>query len=97
MIQIQIDAVPNQEFMTNVNGQQCRIFIRTLGTSTYFTLQVNGIGYVCQSIKCQDRSRLVRASYLGFKGDFMFVDLDAEEAPQYTGFNTRWILVYVDE
>lgn len=94
MIQIPIDAVPNQEFLTTVGGQQCRIFIRTLGTNTYFTLQVNGIGYVCQSIRCQDRTPIVHAAYSGFKGDFMFVDLDAQDPPQYEGFNQRWILVY---
>lgn len=95
--QIPISAVPNQEIITVLNEQQCRIILRTLGNNTYFSLTENIIGTVCDGVLCVDRSALVRAEYTGFVGDLTFIDTEANDDPIYTGFNTRFLLLYNTE
>ena len=95
--QIPIDAVPNQEIITVLNEQQCKITLRTLGDNVYFSLEESNLGIICQGVRCVDRSALIRAAYTGFVGDITFIDLEANDDPVYTGFNTRFLLLYNTE
>jgi len=92
--QIPIDTVPNQEIMTILNGQQCRITIRTIKNNTFLSLETNA-GIICQNVLCVDRSAIARSNH--FIGDLIFIDTEGEESPVYTGFNSRWLLLYNEE
>lgn len=95
--QIPLDAVPNQEKITNIGDQQCRLVVRTIDGNTFITIESEAQGYLCRGVLCVDRSAIIRADYLGFEGDFTFVDTDGEEPPHYTGFQDRWVLLYNTE
>lgn len=41
-----------------------------------------------------DRSRIVRAEYTGFKGDFIAVDTGGKGAPFFDGWGSRFFLLY---
>lgn len=96
MIQVPLSAVPNQSLSIRLNGQSCQIALRQNGTFLYFTLLVNNTPVITYRL-CENRQRLlIDAHYRGFLGDFMFVDQStADEAPVYTGLNTRWLLYYL--
>lgn len=94
MYEIQINADPYQGIMTVLEDQQCYIVLRSISGIVYFSLTVTGLGEVCNSVKCVDRSPLIRGAYTGFKGDFMFIDTQEEAAPTYDKFGTRYKLVY---
>lgn len=94
--QLPIDPVPNQQFFTNLGRSQCKITLRTIQGNTYFDLEESTLGVLCKGSLCVDRVNILRSPYLNFLGDFRFVDNEGEDAPHYSGFNTRWILVYSD-
>jgi len=37
----------------------------------------------------------VDAQYREFQGDFMFIDTQGDSDPVYTGFESRYVLVYI--
>jgi len=47
-------------------------------------------------VLCEDINRIVRSTYLGFIGDFAFVDTQGNLDPYYAGIGTRYYLLYFD-
>ena len=43
---------------------------------------------------CLDRVRIVRHEYLGFIGNLVFIDTQGTSDPEYTGFGSRYLLIY---
>lgn len=106
---------PNQTQQVVLAGQNCSIEIRTLdgyadsdtvgfdAQEQYlaFTLALNGVS-ITRNQNCLNLKRLlVNRQYLGFVGDFMFVDTQppvgsSGDDPQYAGLGTRWQLVYLE-
>lgn len=85
---------PNQTLTAVVNGVYVTINLRTQTTGLYFDLLVNNVAII-QSVLCLTGTKLVRDSYLGYAGDFMFIDLQGNDDPVYTGFNDRFQLVAI--
>jgi hypothetical protein len=53
---------------------------------------------VIASVLCENFTRIVRDSYLGFSGDFIFLDMQGTENPAYTGLGgatARFQLLYL--
>lgn len=101
---------PNQTLQIVLAGQNCSIELRSLdgyattdtvsfdGAQPYiaFTLDVSGVS-ITRTQNCLNRKRLlINRQYLGFVGDFMFIDTQGQDDPQYTGLGTRWQLVYIE-
>nr|WP_275405814.1 hypothetical protein [Salmonella enterica] len=40
---------------------------------------------------------MVGYSYLGFKGDLVFIDNDGQNDPFYEGLGSRYIIYYIEE
>lgn len=93
---IPIKQVPSQRVNVVLSGQPCTIELRQLGGRQYFSLALNG-EVICQNVLMVDRSRIVRAAYTGFVGDFASIDTQGTDAPDYTGWGTRWLLAYSDD
>jgi hypothetical protein len=78
-----------------LGGQSCAIALRSNGGNLYFDLLVNNKPIIVGSI-CRNRQRLlVGLNYRGFVGDFVFVDSQGDEQPEYTGLGIRWFLYYL--
>lgn len=106
---------PNQTLQIVLAGQNCAIELRTLdgyavtdnvdfsGSQKYiaFTLDVAGVS-ITRAQNCLNLKRLlINRQYLGFAGDFMFVDtqpdpLTGPADPQWEGLGTRWQLIYLN-
>ena len=50
---------------------------------------------IVNSVPCQNRNRVVRDAYLGFDGDFIWVDTQGNSDPYYTGIGSRFLLIYL--
>lgn len=97
MKQIPLSAVPSQTLAITLNGQGCQIALRSNGGNLYFTLKMNTDSIVTSKI-CRNKQRLMLGiSYRGFRGDFLFVDTQGNEQPEYSGLNTRWLLYYIND
>lgn len=107
---VPIAANPNETLQIVLAGQNCSIELRTLDgyatTDTVsfddskpyvaFTLDVSGVS-ITRTQNCLNRKRLlINRQYLGFVGDFMFVDTQGQDDPQWEGLGTRWVLVYIE-
>lgn len=82
--------------VVNIAGRMATIILRQLGGRQYFSMSSDGVVYV-ENTLIVDRVPLIRASYLGFPGDFMSVDTQGTENPSFTGWGSRFFLIYDDE
>ena len=90
---VPLSAVPSQTTAIVLSSQNCRINIYQKSTGVFFDLYVDDEP-VCLAVMCLDRNLLVRDAYLGFSGDFSFVDVQGTNDPDYTGFGSRYLLNY---
>lgn len=95
MLVIPTQAVANQTFTVILAAQATRISIRQTEWGMFMDVGVNDAPLV-SGVICQDRNRIVREAYLGFIGDFAFIDTQGTEDPYYTGLGTRWVLAYLE-
>lgn len=94
---IPLSAVPAQTLSIVLAGQNCNISVYTLTTGLYFDLEADGVS-ICRTMVCRDLARLLLdRGYRGFVGDFVFVDTQGDDDPDYTGLGTRFLLLYNDD
>lgn len=101
MLQIDLAAVPSQRLAANLNGQPCAIEIRHNGGpidgTLYLSLWHNDVPIILGRLARVNNLAVLGSRYRPFKGDLMFVDMQGEQDPRYTGLGTRWQLVYLSE
>jgi hypothetical protein len=94
-LQIATQQVASQELATVVNGQACGISLREMDGKQYFSLTLNSTS-ICKNVLIQHNTTLVNAPYSKLVGDFIVIDTQGVEPPQYTGWDSRWVLLYKD-
>jgi hypothetical protein len=95
MLIIPIQPVPSQQVLCVLNGQNCQIAIYLRNKKIYVDLNSNGTN-MCLACLAHNAVPLDACnSYDGFQGNLFFIDTQGIDDPQYTGFNTRWFLVYL--
>lgn len=57
---------------------------------------VYGGNPICNARLCTDRTSVNNHAYLGMPQALFWADTQGNEPPQYSGFNTRWLLCYGD-
>lgn len=92
---IPLKAIPSQSINVVLVGQPCAIDLRLMGGRQYFGLSVNGT-VICRNVLLVNQSRIVRAGYTGFVGEFAVIDTQGDAPPDYTGWGTRWLLAFND-
>lgn len=93
---IPLSATPSQTLTTTVGAQTCRINVYQKRTGLFFDLFLADTP-IAQGVVCLNKTRLVRAPYTGFVGDFSFVDTQGNADPDYTGLGSRFVLTWSDE
>jgi hypothetical protein len=93
---IPLKQVPSQAVNVLLAGQPCTVELRQMDGRQYFGLSVNGT-VICRNVLMVNLSRIVRAAYTGFIGDFAVIDTQGDAAPEYTGWGTRWLLAFSDD
>ena len=95
MLIIPLSAVPSQTLNIVLANQNCTINVYKKTTGIYFDLLVDGLSIV-QCVICQNINKLINKLHTEFVGDFTFYDTQGLENPDYTGFGTRFFLVYLE-
>lgn len=95
MMTIPISALPSQTLHAVLAGQNCTINIYQKSTGVYLDLFVDSVAVVTCGI-CLDRANTVRYDYLGFVGGLVFADSQGVTDPDYTGFGSRYDLIYLE-
>lgn len=113
MITVPLAAVPSQDFSITLGGQNVVIALYVLGAQAaarmYMDLTSNGepifSGRIVRAFSGLPQNAppfmTVGARYLGFIGDFLYVDTQATPTnpgadPLPAGLGTRWQLLYME-
>lgn len=94
---VPLQAVPNQTVVVLLNGQVTQLNVYSKGENLYMDVLVNNI-LVIGGVICENLNRIVRSLYLGFQGDFIFIDNQGDADPVYTGLggaDARYSLAYL--
>lgn len=93
---IPLAAIPSQQFGITLAGQNCTIAVYQKTTGVYFDMLLNNQPFT-STVRCLNAAPLCEdRQYLGFVGDFVFVDTQGETDPQYEGLGTRYQLIYLE-
>jgi len=83
MLQMPLNAVPSQTFAVVLAAQNCQIALYQKTTGMYMDLVANGTP-ITTGVRCVEGARLLLdRKYLGFVGDFGFIDTQGNSDPAY--------------
>jgi hypothetical protein len=88
-------AVPNQTLAVPLANQNCRLNVYQKGSGLFIDVLVDDEPIILGVI-CQNANRVVRDLYLGFAGDFAFLDTQGVTDPVYSGLGDRYQLIYIE-
>lgn len=91
---IPVKSVPNQAVTVQLANQATQVNIFQQLYGLYMSVFLAGEPVV-QGVICQNLNRIVRSLYLGFEGDFVWLDTQGAADPIFTGIGARWQLVYL--
>lgn len=94
MLQIPLRAVPAQSLKCVLGGQNCTIVIAQKPQGVFVSVAVDNVPTV-STVIARDAVPLVCREYTGFTGNLLFVDTRGNDDPEYTGFGSRFALVYL--
>lgn len=99
MLVVPTQPQPNQQVQCQLNGQACTLNVYQNPFGLFMDVFV-GSTQIIAGVICENMNRIVRDSYLGFVGDFVWIDTQAAspsvaQDPVYTGIGTRFLLLYL--
>jgi hypothetical protein len=95
MIEINVQQIPNQEFMRIIDNVRYTIKLRTFHDLTIADITINEKP-VKNGVRVLANELLIPYKYLTKGGNFMFV-CPNEDNPHYTKFGVTQQLVYLDD
>jgi hypothetical protein len=99
-LSIPLSAVPSQTLDISPANQPTTLTLTTRYSSEeqayklFLDIAVNGADII-SGVICRDRVMLIQLAYLGYQGDFVFVDTQSETDPVYTGLGVQYLLFYL--
>lgn len=92
---IGVQAIASQQLQCQLGNQAVTLAIYQFQYGLFMDVQVSGADVVTGVI-CENMNRIVRDAYLGFSGDFAWIDTSGAGAdPVYTSLGARWKLLYL--
>lgn len=94
---VPLQSIPNQTLQVQLNGQACTLNIAQFAYGLFMSVYL-GNNLIIATVLCENFTRIVRDSYLGFSGDFVFLDMQGTSDPVYTGLGgatARFQLLYL--
>lgn len=90
---IPVPAVPNAALECVLNGLRAQLNFTTTDYGLFADIVYDGTP-VANGQLCLDRTDLNLAVYKGLPDPLFFADLQGQTDPIYTGFNSRYLLIY---
>lgn len=91
---VPLQPIASQTLTVQLNGQDCTLNIYQKYTGLFMDVLVSGVGII-YGVLCENLNRIVRSLYLGFQGDFVFLDTQGTSNPSYTGLGSQFVLIYL--
>ncbi|QNT79301.1 phage baseplate plug family protein [Entomobacter blattae] len=94
---IPLNPVSNQNVRVGLGGQNVQLRIDTkLNIGTFIDVYLAGEPVIL-GMQCRNNVPMIQLAYLGFRGDLTFYDMQGNSDPFFTGFGSRYILVWDSE
>jgi hypothetical protein len=95
---VPLQAVPNQTLFITLNGQNCQLNVYQKDNFGLFmdVYTQSGANLIIAGVLCQYGRFIVISAYLGFIGDFVFIDNLGTSDPVYTGLGSQYTLIYLE-
>lgn len=90
---IPLAALALQQFTCVLDNQQAQFNLTTTDVGLFADIVYNGVSIAAGRL-CLDRTNLNSSPYTGLPQGLFFVDLLGTSDPVYTGFGTRYLLLY---
>lgn len=94
MLIVPLNAVPAQTLSIQLNNQSCGLNVYQRFFGLFMDVYVSG-NLIIAGVICENANFIVRSLYLGFSGDFAFLDTQGATDPTFTGLGSRYILLYL--
>lgn len=95
MLIVPLQPIASQTVSVNLANQNTQIEVYQTDYGMFMDVAVNNQPII-NSVLCENLNRIVRDAYLGFIGDFAFIDNQGSDDPVYTGLGTRFSLAYLE-
>lgn len=95
MQNLALQAVPDQVLSVVLAKQDCQIHVFQKGQNVFIDLIANGVTVVLTRL-ARNAVPVLRKKYGGFSGDLMFIDMQGQSDPDYTGLGSRYKLAYIE-
>lgn len=95
MQSIPLQPIPSQSVMVILNDQNCNIAIYQKSTGVYCDLAINGV-VIWTCAVCLNNTPICAYEYIPFVGKLLFFDTQGDSDPDYTGFDDRYMLYYLE-
>ena len=93
---IPAQPIPNQTMVINLAGQPSTLNIYQQAFGLMMDVLI-GTNPIVQGILCLNANLIIRNTYFGYIGDFIFIDAQGATDPVYTGISSRYFLVYLTQ
>lgn len=96
MLIVPVQPVANQTLQIQLGGQPCTLNLYQTMFGLFMDVYV-GASPIVLGVICENLNRIVRSKYLGFVGDFIFIDNTGTGAdPIYYSLNSTFSLAYLE-
>ena len=95
MLIVPLQPVASQTVNAPLGNQPTTLNVYQKDTGLFMDVYVNG-SLIIGGVICNNADRIVRNAYLGFVGDFVWIDTQDASDPYYTGIGSRWFLAYLE-
>lgn len=92
---VPLQAVPSQVVTVTLGNQVTQISVYQRAYGLFVDVSVNN-ALIIGGVLAENLNRIVRTLYLGFVGDFCFIDNQGTSDPVYTGLGARFSLAYLE-
>ncbi len=96
IIEIPARPIPAYSFQTILNGQACSLRLVWRNDTLYCDLMVDN-AYIWQGRIVHDRTPIKNFRVTPFVGNFVFVDYEGTNDPQYSGLGSRYRMFYITD
>lgn len=96
MIQVPLQSTPSQTLKIVLDGQNVQIALYQKTQGMFIDINSDGVDIVVAQV-CRNGVSLIGREYMQFSGTLMFVDIQGVSDPDYTGLNTRYVLLYATQ